>query len=267
MILESYESYVASQARKETTKALLAGTESLGAALTAAAGNVSSSSSDDGHTSVSLGNIDTGSNAGASENDSQTDVSLISIDVGDNAKAFPDKQTDVKVVEIPADGLVTPVSVEMANNELPSKVVMLSAKDEQAGLAMTAALKNYLDQVGTTADEKFFDNLVYTLGQRRTVLPWIAAAPARSVSDLIQQLDGPKFKPVKTSTSRPKIGFVFTGQGAQWWAMGRELIDACPVFKDTIVEADSILEELGSTWFLLGEPKSTSSDFIPGALN
>lgn len=229
--------------------------------MTAATGNVSSSSSDDGHTSVSLGNIDTGSNAGASENDSQTDVSLISIDADDNSKAFPDKQTEINVVEIPADGLATPGSVEIVNNELPSKVVMLSAKDEQAGLAMTIALKAYLEEVGTAADDKFFDNLVYTLGQRRTILPWIAAAPARNASDLIQQLDNPKFKPAKTPTSRPKIGFVFTGQGAQWWAMGRELIDAYPVFKDTIVEADSILEELGSTWFLLGKYESISSNF------
>lgn len=31
---------------------------------------------------------------------------------------------------------------------------------------------------------------------------------------------------------------VFTGQGAKWYAMGRELIEAYPVFKEAIQEAD-----------------------------
>lgn len=59
-------------------------------------------------------------------------------------------------------------------------------------------------------------------------------------------------KPVR-SNKPPNIGFVFTGQGAQWWAMGRELIWAYPIFRDTLVEAERCLIEFGATYSLIEE--------------
>jgi acyl transferase domain-containing protein len=69
---------------------------------------------------------------------------------------------------------------------------------------------------------------------------------------LIKSLEFGKFKPSRTNEA-PKIGFVFTGQGAQWWAMGRELIEAYPVFKDCVIEAEGYLKEFGSKWSLIGK--------------
>jgi acyl transferase domain-containing protein/NADPH:quinone reductase-like Zn-dependent oxidoreductase len=46
---------------------------------------------------------------------------------------------------------------------------------------------------------------------------------------------------------------VFTGQGAQWYAMGRELITTYPVFGASIKEADAILKDLGADWSLMEE--------------
>ena len=51
----------------------------------------------------------------------------------------------------------------------------------------------------------------------------------------------------------PKLGFVFTGQGPQWYAMGRELIETEPRFREVVQEIEghfigvagwSLLEEL-----------------------
>ena len=50
-----------------------------------------------------------------------------------------------------------------------------------------------------------------------------------------------------------RLGFVFTGQGAQWFAMGRELLDAYPTFRATLLEAERYLIELGATWSLTGK--------------
>ncbi|CAL3970577.1 unnamed protein product, partial [Diplocarpon coronariae] len=59
-----------------------------------------------------------------------------------------------------------------------------------------------------------------------------------------------------TSSSRsvgePRIGFIFTGQGAQWYAMGRELFDAYPIFAATMERIDRYLTKLGANFSLLG---------------
>ncbi len=46
--------------------------------------------------------------------------------------------------------------------------------------------------------------------------------------------------------------FVFTGQGAQWWAMGQELLNREPVFRAVLEEIDSHLKPLAG-WSLIEE--------------
>ncbi|NKB84653.1 acyltransferase domain-containing protein [Ochrobactrum grignonense] len=40
----------------------------------------------------------------------------------------------------------------------------------------------------------------------------------------------------------PKAGFVLTGMGPQWWAMGRELYQSEPVFRSTVTTIDEVFE-------------------------
>lgn len=133
-----------------------------------------------------------------------------------------------------------------------SRLFLLSAKDETALKKMAENLKSHLQRRESSAvdEDKYLDDLAYTLGQRRTRLPWTAAHVAKSISGLIDGLTN-KLAPSKT-TEAPRVGFVFTGQGAQWWAMGRELIEAYPLFKASVLEAEGYLQELGSTWNLIG---------------
>lgn len=49
-----------------------------------------------------------------------------------------------------------------------------------------------------------------------------------------------------------KICFTMTGQGGQWWAMGRELIEREPVFRRTIERFDRVFAEVGG-WSVLDE--------------
>lgn len=48
----------------------------------------------------------------------------------------------------------------------------------------------------------------------------------------------------RSDSSRQRIGFVFTGQGAQSWAMGRQLIEECPLFRQTLDRCDDVLQSL-----------------------
>jgi acyl transferase domain-containing protein/thioesterase domain-containing protein/acyl carrier protein len=51
--------------------------------------------------------------------------------------------------------------------------------------------------------------------------------------------------------------FVFSGQGPQWWAMGRELLHSSPVFRAKINECDALLREFANgslaDWSLIAE--------------
>lgn len=97
----------------------------------------------------------------------------------------------------------------------------------------------------------FLNRLAYTLGQHRSILPWKLALTALSSSNLIEQLKRADITPLRSKVE-PRIGFVFTGQGAQWHAMGRELMDKYPLFRAAIDDADSCLLKLGAPWSLKG---------------
>ncbi|KAK3683390.1 hypothetical protein B0T22DRAFT_430696 [Podospora appendiculata] len=142
-------------------------------------------------------------------------------------------------------------------SHLSSKVFTLSGKDEQTCRAIVSNLKTHLQ--GLKFEDKdheaqFLDDLAHTLGERRTRFPLTATSTAGSVAELVNALDADgKFKPTRASDKPVRIGFVFTGQGAQWHAMGRELFEAYPVFKASILEADGYLKEFGCRWSLYEE--------------
>ncbi|KAJ4314705.1 hypothetical protein N0V94_006338 [Neodidymelliopsis sp. IMI 364377] len=136
------------------------------------------------------------------------------------------------------------------NTSLPSRVYVLSAKDEHAAKAMVSNLRDHVLDISDTLS--YQNDLAYTLGERRSAFPWVAATSASSLFELIRLIDAGKMKP-RRKDDPPRIGFVFTGQGAQWWAMGRELISAYPVFRETLCEAERYLREFGATYSLMEE--------------
>ncbi|KAK8075464.1 Beta-ketoacyl synthase [Apiospora hydei] len=137
-----------------------------------------------------------------------------------------------------------------------SRVLVLSGKDEQACQTLVSRLGDFLEQELTMQEHQrqFLDSLVFTLGQRRTRFPWVAAHPVTGGIDaVVQGLRSPKFKPTRSSSAKPRIGMVFTGQGAQWYTMGRELVDTYPVYGESLREAEGYLKEFGATWSLVEE--------------
>ncbi|KAL3429943.1 hypothetical protein BDV09DRAFT_200122 [Aspergillus tetrazonus] len=132
------------------------------------------------------------------------------------------------------------------------RVFVLSAKDETGTHKMMAHLAQYLRQANVEKDEELMKNLAFTLGQRRSRFQWTAVYPAVDSDSLVQALERNQFL-VGRASQTPRIGMVFTGQGAQWYAMGRELIEAYPVFKEAIQEADKHIRSFGSTWSLIEE--------------
>lgn len=141
-----------------------------------------------------------------------------------------------------------------------NEALVFYARDEQGCQRMVAGVKQYLQRHCDTADPaSLMRNLGYTLAKHRTrfATGWVAAHLAEySDSDLgaaIQSLDSPGFTPVRLPSKPVRIGMVFTGQGAQWHAMARELVAPYPLVRATLDEAERILKELGADWSLTEE--------------
>ncbi|PSR79890.1 polyketide synthase [Coniella lustricola] len=131
-------------------------------------------------------------------------------------------------------------------DEHRSLVYILSAKDSSVASQMGKNLAAYLDENSEPPSPL---DLAFTLAERKSRFLWTVAVRSTSLAELASKLADPDRKPVR-STKVPRLGFVFNGQGAQWHAMGRELIKEYPVFRKSLLEADKILKNYGAKWSL-----------------
>ncbi len=130
----------------------------------------------------------------------------------------------------------------------------LSAKTAQG-------LRTYAESLVTLLskeDMPSLHDLAYTMSRRRTHHTERLAVTGKTAQELVDQLSAHLQKsrmPAtngqnKTSPEGPV--FVFSGQGAQWIGMGRELMELEPIFKETICKIDRLLVKYVS-WSLIDE--------------
>ncbi len=101
-------------------------------------------------------------------------------------------------------------------------------------------------------------DLTYTLGVRRNHHSHRLTLVTSSWAELTEQLDAfakkedsPKIRAAFTARREqaPRIGFITSGQGPQWWGMGRDLMKHEPVFRETIERCDAALSPWASFSF------------------
>ena len=136
--------------------------------------------------------------------------------------------------------------------ENPARYVfVLTAGTKESLENQTKDLEVYLEQRPEVYEATLMSNLAFTLCERRSLLPWRIATSACTTTELIRRITSPDLSPARASV-RCKLAFVFTGQGAQWFAMGRELFAANPTFASTIQRAETVVTSLGASWSLIG---------------
>lgn len=144
-------------------------------------------------------------------------------------------------------------------------LVPLSAHTPEA---LTALAQTYLDFVKAQADDIFsLTDFAYTLARRRTHHAYRLTLVVNNRADLCDQLhafiDG-ETRPGMASgsytasgnqTNEP-IAFVCSGMGPQWWAMGRQLLQDEPVFRQAVVACDEHFKLIAG-WSLIDELTAT----------
>ncbi|KPM37670.1 Lovastatin diketide synthase LovF [Neonectria ditissima] len=144
-----------------------------------------------------------------------------------------------------ADRDTTNVKTEDAQSP---QLFVLSARSEASLQTMVSNLQKW---VSSHKDASSFSDLAYTLSTRRSEMHFRFSTAAASREDLIAQL-GQKPRITRAVTNFRSV-FLFTGQGAQWHAMGRELTKSQPIFRQSMLQSDRILKQLGAEWSLIEE--------------
>ena len=129
------------------------------------------------------------------------------------------------------------------------RILPLSARSPAALEALVTSWIGFLAETPSTIDD-----LCHTAANRRTHHDWRIAVCGHSKHELRVQLEAlstNKLSPL-VAAAGPRVGFVFCGQGPQWFAMGRELLKTETRFRDTIALCDELLRPL-APWSLLDE--------------
>lgn len=122
-----------------------------------------------------------------------------------------------------------------------SYIFTVSARTPWALQELVLRYQRYLKQRGPELDIR---DVCYTATARRQIYEHRASFTCSSVDDLLEQLDKVRLdQPREKAGSKPII-FVFSGQGASHFGMGRELIESSNLFKDTVKHCDEVVEGL-----------------------
>jgi polyketide synthase 12/epothilone polyketide synthase D len=136
-------------------------------------------------------------------------------------------------------------------------LVPLSARGPEALRAAADALHHYL---GACPAEVSLHDIACNTALRRTHHDCRLAVVARSKAELAERLAAfaaghplpGTFSERAVPGQSPQLAFVCSGQGPQWWAMGRQLLAHELVFREVVERCDEVIRRLG-TWSLLDE--------------
>ena len=191
------------------------------------------------------------------------DLAKLGIDVPTTGRPFPDCERRIAGVNsfgfggtnahvVLAEPPATTDTVEKPSATVPLTVLPISARSEEA---LVATARQLADHVGSHPEITLAD-LAYTLGQRRAHLNHRHTLIADGIADALDQLqalaDGGQISAGRTNPAAPKLAFVCTGMGPQWWGMCRGLLDVFDVFTESMERTDRELSRY-TDWSLLEE--------------
>ncbi|WP_408891269.1 type I polyketide synthase [Myxococcus faecalis] len=146
--------------------------------------------------------------------------------------------------------------------ERPAHLLPLSARDEKALQQLAGEYQTWLSGAPGRLED-----ICYTASARRSHHEHRLAVVGRTREQLAEHLGAflrgepvPAVSHRRASPRRPKVVFVFSGQGSQWPTMARELLRVSPVFRATLEDCERAMRAHGDLALLaLLEKKDDAS--------
>jgi acyl transferase domain-containing protein/acyl carrier protein len=152
-----------------------------------------------------------------------------------------------------------PAETEAAETEATATahLLPLSAHSTEA---LEGAMRAHLEFLRVGEGAASLQDVCYTAGARRSHHDHRLAVVGSSREELAERLetflDGEPsaglFSGRRVPGRRPKLAFVFSGQGSQWVGMGQELLEQEPVFREALERCDEAMRDYVD-WSLLEE--------------
>ncbi|KAK9851186.1 ketoacyl-synt-domain-containing protein [Penicillium brevicompactum] len=120
---------------------------------------------------------------------------------------------------------------DQRSSELVKKLIVVSAGSAEALSTRVNDLTNFMQTAGKTLND-----IAYTLGSRRERLKHRSFGVASTNVDVEFQ------EQAVEASGVPEVVLVFTGQGAQWAGMARELLESSEDFRNDIQAMDKVLQ-------------------------
>nr|VFK60339.1 MAG: 8-amino-7-oxononanoate synthase [Candidatus Kentron sp. UNK]VFK69214.1 MAG: 8-amino-7-oxononanoate synthase [Candidatus Kentron sp. UNK] len=124
--------------------------------------------------------------------------------------------------------------------ERPFHLLTLSAK---TGDALRELADNYATYLETHPKTPLAD-ICFTANTGRSHFKHRIALVAGSIEEAREQLHAADYIVGKVARGKPRIAFLFTGQGSQYVGMGQQLYETQPLFRETLDRCDAILRPL-----------------------
>lgn len=129
--------------------------------------------------------------------------------------------------------------------ERPIHLLCLSAKSEAALKALAGRMISYLE----THPSQPLADLCFTANTGRSHFAHRLAVVAEKPAQVLEQLtafaagtvQNPLLSGLVSRQTRPKVAFLFTGQGSQYVGMGRQLYEQVPTFRKALKRCDQLL--------------------------
>ena len=153
------------------------------------------------------------------------------------------------------------------NCENKTWLIPISAKSESALKDLAMKYHNFLKKDIESSNSIAMEDFAYTVSKKRSHhknrLTLVVNSKDQIVENLKQYAEG-TFIPgmsdyLLSDEETPKLTFVLTGMGPQWWEMGRELMEKEPVFKMEIEKCDKIFRDY-SGWSIMEEMLKDEED-------
>ena len=176
---------------------------------------------------------------------------------GVSAYGFGGTNAHIVLQEAP-DTLDTQLERDLSKTDRPF-LLTLSAHSNSALEAMAARYAEALKDETFESAEAFWDFL-YSAAAHRSHLDYSAALVAGSRTEMIEMLEGfgsenpAVIRSSSEANAANRLLFVYSGQGPQWYAMGRQLMEKEVVFRTALEQIDTFFSEYAD-WSIIEELK------------